>query len=121
MEVVEFTRKHTANVHDALNNIRRIIEALVAKRDARRDRFAKVIEKAMQTELGSDAEEVQKALSQTALPARWPRKRSHCPDARAIDGLFDGRCVRPALPGIVNAGDRVEVDQKAGRLLALAA
>ena len=68
MEVVEFTRKHTANVREALAEIRRIIEALVAKRDERRDGFAKVVQKAMETKLGDDAEEVQKVLSQKGIP-----------------------------------------------------
>jgi hypothetical protein len=32
VEVVEFTRKHTANVHEALGEVRTIIENLIAKR-----------------------------------------------------------------------------------------
>ena len=36
VEVVEFTRKHTANVGESLAEIRRIVEQLVAKRDQRR-------------------------------------------------------------------------------------
>src|SRR5205823_12486340 len=59
VEVVDFSRKHTANVHDSLGELRRIIEGLVAKRDARRDSFAKVIGKAMQEQLGTDADDVQ--------------------------------------------------------------
>ena len=51
VEVVEFTRKHTRNVHESLGEIRRIIEALVNKRDERRDGFAKVIEAAMKAKL----------------------------------------------------------------------
>jgi hypothetical protein len=46
VEVVEFTRKHTGNVGDSLNEIRRIIEALAEKRDERKDGFAKAIAKA---------------------------------------------------------------------------
>src|SRR5436189_5016860 len=56
VEVAEFTRKHTANVHESLGEIRRIIEALVARRDERRDGFVKVIGRAMQERLGSDAD-----------------------------------------------------------------
>ncbi len=33
MEVVEFTRKHTANVREGLGEIRRVIKTVVAKRD----------------------------------------------------------------------------------------
>src|SRR6185436_14657769 len=43
VEVVDFSRKHTANVHDSLSEIRRHIERLVEKRDDRRDGFAKVM------------------------------------------------------------------------------
>ena len=56
-EVVEFTRKHTGKVGEALSDIRRIVEELVTKRDARRDGFAAVIRKAMEQTLGEDAEE----------------------------------------------------------------
>src|SRR3954447_26853083 len=47
VEVVEFSRKHTANVHDAVREIRGIIHRLTEKRDARRDGFVRVIRKAM--------------------------------------------------------------------------
>ena len=42
-EVVEFTRKHTGKVGEALGDIRRIVEQLVEKRDARKDGFVAVI------------------------------------------------------------------------------
>ena len=41
--------------------------SLVAKRDSRRDAFAGVLRKAMQTRLGSDAEAVQKELSKHGI------------------------------------------------------
>lgn len=50
-DITEFTRKHTGKVSDALSEIRRIIENLVRKRDERKDRFAEVIAKAMETEV----------------------------------------------------------------------
>lgn len=43
VHVVEFTRKHTAQVRDGLDEIGRIIHRLVEQRDARRDGFAKVL------------------------------------------------------------------------------
>src|SRR4029078_6824536 len=64
VEVVEFTRKHTANVHEALDEVRRIIEVVVAKRDARKDSFAAVVKKAMQEQLAADADEVLKVLAE---------------------------------------------------------
>ena len=96
VEIVEFTRKHTANVHDALGDIRRIIEALVLKRDARRDTFARVIEKAMKTELGTEAEESPKASQpERDHPHAGQGSNLDCPGTRTTDDLFDGRCTHP--------------------------
>ena len=121
-EIVEYTRKHTINVHDALNNIRQIIEALVAKRDARRDRFAEVIKKAMQTELGTEAEEVQKILSQNGITRSLAKEAISIAQAQGRLTIFSMVDALTRIAGkIVNAGDRVDVDHKAGRLLALAA
>jgi hypothetical protein len=122
VEVVEFTRKHTANVHDAIGEIHRIIEALVLKRDARRDNFARVIEKAMKTELGTEPDEVQKILIGKGITRSLAKEAISI--ARAQGGLTIFALVDAItrIAGkIVNAGDRVEVDQKAGKLLALAA
>ena len=122
VEVVEFSRKHTANVHEALSEIRRAIEALVRKRDERRDGFVKAVQHAMETTLGSDAEEVQKVLSQNGVA------RSLAKEAIAIaqeKGRFTIFAMVDALTRIagkmVNAGERLAVDQKAAQLLALAA
>ena len=62
VEVIEFAPKRTARVGPALDDIRRPVEGLVATRDE----FAAVIEKAMRGKLGSDAEEVMKALANPA-------------------------------------------------------
>jgi hypothetical protein len=67
VEVIDFTRKHTARVGDAHGEIRRHVEALVAKRNERRDGFANVIKKAMREKLGADTEEVMKALVKNGL------------------------------------------------------
>lgn len=74
-EVVEFTRKHTANVRDGLGEIRRIIETLVAKRDARRDGFVECIREALREQIGADADEVAKRLVQEGIP-RGPIKEA---------------------------------------------
>ena len=66
-EVVEFTRKHTGKVGEALGDIRRIVEQLVDKRDARKDGFINVVKKAMQSKLGDDAEETMKALTKAGI------------------------------------------------------
>ncbi len=58
--------------------MRCIVEQLVAKRDERRDGFAKVMLKAMHERLGSDAEEVGKILRFLRDRARkkWPLRGS---------------------------------------------
>jgi hypothetical protein len=120
-QVVEFSRKHTANVYEALSEIRRAIEALVYKRDERRDGFLKVVKTAMETKLGDDAEEVQLILSQHGVT------RGLAKEAIAIaqeKGRFTIFAMVDALTRIagrmVNAGERLGVDQKAAQLLALA-
>ena len=72
IEVVEFSRKHTASVHQSLDELKRIIQSLVAKRDARRDGFTQVIRKAMETRLGEDADEVQSALTKNGTAKNRP-------------------------------------------------
>jgi hypothetical protein len=121
VEVVEFTRKHTANVHEALTGIRQIIEALVAKRDARRDGFAKVLRQAMQTTLASDADEAQKLLSQNAIPRAIAREAVEIAMRQGRLTVFSMVDALTRLAGqVVNAGERTELDQKASQLLALA-
>lgn len=122
VEVIEFARKHTANVHESLSEIRRIIEALVRKRDERRDGFAKVVRKAMETRLGDDAEEVAEVLAKAGI--------GHALGKRALEiareqGRFTIFALVDALTRISgemkHAGERTEADQKAGKLLQLAA
>ena len=122
VEVVEFSRKHTANVHEALTSIRRIIETLVAKRDARKDGFVTTIRKAMETKLGNDAEETLKEVCKNGIP------RSVAKEAVTLaqeKGRFTVWAVVDALTRLAqqsqNAGDRTEADEKAAQLLTLVA
>jgi hypothetical protein len=121
VEVVEFSRKHTANVRDALLDIRRIIQTLAAKRDQRRDAFAKVIERAMQTKLGNDTDEVTAALAKAGIGRLLARQAIELAQEQ---GRFTVFSMVDALTRLarrhVNAGDRTELDQQAGRLLTLA-
>lgn len=121
VEVVEFTRKHTAGVHDCLGDIRRIVEALVAKRDERKDGFARVIKKAMQTKLGNDADEVLETLSKQGVTKALARRAL---EVAREQGRFTIFSLVDALTRIAgeekNAGDRAAADQKAARLLSLA-
>jgi len=122
VEVCEFTRKHTANVHESLGEIRRIIETLVERRDERRDGFVKVISKAMHERLGDDADEAYKNLLENGIP------RSLAVEALNIakqQGRFTIFSLVDALTRVTQkarfAGDRVEADSKVSSLLTLAA
>lgn len=120
VEVVDFSRKHTANVAESLREIRRIIAQLVEKRDERRDGFARVMKKAFDTRLGDKAEDVAKVLFKHGIP------RDLAKQALAVaerQGRFTIFSLVDALTRVAgeyeNAGDRMEADEKAGALLAL--
>ena len=100
-EVVEFTRKHTGQVGEALGDIRRIVEQLVEQRDVRRDGFVEVIRKAMETKLGRDTEEALKALTKAGIRpepgqtgARPRRDEGH------LHGVLGRRRAHPACRGV---------------------
>lgn len=122
IEIESFSRKHTANVHESLAEIRRVIETLVRKRDERKDGFAKVLKKAMETKLGTDAEEVEKVLAQSGITRTLAKKAM---EIAREQGRFTIWSMVDALTRLAreqpNAGDRTEADQKAASLLALAA
>lgn len=122
VEVVDFSRKHTANVHECLSEIRRHIEQLTEKRDQRRDGFAKVMAKAFKLQLGDKAEDVAKVLSRHGIPRDMAK---HALQLAEQAGQFTVFTLVDALTRIAGeyqfVGDRVEIDQKASGLLALAA
>ena len=120
-EVVEFTRKHTANVKDGLNEIRSIIERLVVQRNARRDSFVQVMRKAATTKLGADAEEVLKVLSAGKIPAQLAKDAleiAHQQGKFTIFALVDA--LTRLSQRIRYAGDRTDLDSRIGALLELA-
>lgn len=120
VQVVEFSRKHTANVRDGLLEIRRHIEALVAKRDLRRDKFAEVLQKAMHTRLGSDAEETAKELAKHGIPQHYIKDAMEIARAQGgftIFSLVDA--LTRMTQRVTFAADRAEADAKAARLLSL--
>ncbi|MBX9790003.1 MAG: DUF932 domain-containing protein [Pirellulales bacterium] len=122
VDVFEFTRKHTANVHESLRDIRRIVEGLVEKRDERRDGFANVIQKVMETKLGDDAEEVMKVLAKNGITRSAAKKALEIAERQ---GRFTIFALVDALTRIAretsNAGDHTDADEKASQLLSLAA
>jgi hypothetical protein len=104
-----------------LSEIRRHIEQLVQKRDARRDGFAKVMAKAFRQRLGDKAEDVGKVLTKHGIPGDIARQALKVAETA---GQFTVFSIVDALTRIAGeykfAGDRVEIDTKASRLLALA-
>lgn len=121
VEVVDFSRKHTANVHEALDEIRRLIESLTRRRDERKDRFAQVIAKAMTTKLGDDAKQAGKALVKHGISGRLAKQALEIAEKKGRLTIFALVDALTQLAGKVqNAGDRVLADGKAASLLALA-
>lgn len=121
IEIVEFSRKHTANVQNALSEIRSVIESLINRRDDRRDSFASVIKKAMTQRLGDDRDEVFKTLVGEKLPSTLAR------DAIEIATQTGGFTVFSIVDALTKlsqrdnfAGSRAAMDAKIGSLLALA-
>ncbi len=121
VQVVDFSRKHTANVRDGLLEIRRHIEALVAKRDSRRDKFAEVLKKAMHTRLGTDSEEVAKELGKHGIPQHYIKDAMEIARAQGgftIFALVDA--LTRLTQRVTFAADRAEADCKVAQLLSLA-
>ncbi len=121
VEVADFSRKHTASVGDALTDIRRHVEQLVAKRDERRDGFVAAVRKAMGTTLGADTESALKELAKHGFPKGLAAEALKLAEK---DGRFTIFAVVDALTKlsqrIVYAGERADADQKAARLMQLA-
>jgi hypothetical protein len=121
VEVIDFTRKHTASVHDAFGEIRRIIENLVAKRDQRRDAFVKIIAKAMHEKLGDDADEVFKVLAQQGVSRNVAKQALEMARQQGGFTIFSLVDTLTKISGKIEyAGDRTQADAQAARLLALA-
>ena len=122
VEVAEFSRKHTANVHESLVEIRRRVEALVEKRDERRDGFVEVIRRAMATKLADNTDEVLRVLTKHGITRALAKEAT---EIARIQGGFTIFAVVDALTRLAgrlqNAADRSEADGKASALLALAA
>jgi len=122
VEVVDFTRKHTANVRECLSEIRRHIERLVNRRDQRRDGFAKVMANAFKASLGDKVEDVAKVLARHGIPRDLGQRALKLAEEAGRFTIFS---VVDALTRIAGeyqyAGDRAELDAKSSGLLALAA
>jgi histone H3/H4 len=120
LDVTEYTRKHTARVNEGLAEIRAMIEAIVSKRDARKDGFVSVIRKAMATKIGDDAEETFKELTKNGIPRSLANEALELAKEK---GRFTVWSVVDTLTRLSQksqyAGDRTEADQRASKLLSL--
>lgn len=120
IEVVEITRKHTGRVRECLLEIRLAIEKLVRTRDQRKDGFAKVIAKAMETRYGQDKDEVHKLLAKAGFARSLATKAVEIASQK---GRFTIWSMVDALTLLAResefAGNRTDAEQKASSLLAL--
>lgn len=121
IEVTEVTRKHTGRVRESLADIRAVIETLVQKRDERKDGFAHVIDRAMETTYGDDADEVQSLLAKAGFTQALTKRATELARQR---GRLTIWAVVDALTQLAReshfAGSRTEAEQKAASLLSLA-
>lgn len=121
-EIVDFSRRRIAQGREAVPEIRQVLRELAAKWDQRRDAFARVIQRAMETQLGEDADAVQAVLAKAGVGRTWAKEAI---ELSAAQGPFTVFAVVEALSKLArrmrNAGERTEVDRQAGKLLALAA
>jgi histone H3/H4 len=122
IETAEFTRKHTTNVHEALSEIRRIIDSLIAKRDERRAGFVKVLQKAMRERLGDDVETATAELLKHGITRATAKKAMEIAQEQGRFTIFAIVDALTRMAGkVTNAGDRILLDRQAGQLLSLAA
>jgi hypothetical protein len=123
VDVAEATWKHTAQVGDALNQIRRMLDALVRRRDERRDAFAAVVKKAMAEPAGADADEALKLLARENVPQALGRRAVELVRDRGqrftVFALVDA--LTSLTRDIPYAGDRAATDARVSGLLRLAA
>lgn len=121
-EVVSYRRKHTANVGEAVEDIRVLLRRLVQIRDQRKDAFAKAMANAMETKLGSNEEDVSKVLANQGIGMSYVKAAVEMMENQSRQfTLFQAVDALTRLTGrLENAGDRAEQDVKIGRLLSLA-
>ena len=118
IDVVEITRKHTANVHRTLDEIRSAVDQLMEVRNERVDAFSRTIERAMDFNL-ADADEVQSLLKDHGIPRNIIQQAVAIDQTQTVFGLVDA--ITRIAGQIANAGDRLQLDAKAASLLSLAA
>lgn len=119
-EVTEFTRKHTANVDSGLAEIRRLIVALIERRDERRDAFARIAEAAMRMTLGDDRAESLKTLVKQGFSRELSARAIQLAGSDRLTVFSAVDALTRLSQDLSYAGDRTDLDQRASSLLALA-
>ncbi len=121
VEVVDFKRKHTASVREAIPEIRQIIASLVRKRDERRDGFVEVMRKAMTERLGESADDVLDAITKRGFRRKLALAAIEIAEKQGAFTIF---AVVDALTQLAQrtdfAGHRTELDIQAASLMELA-
>ena len=109
----------TSKIQDGLSTIRSMIDAIVRKRDERKDGFAAVVQKAMEARLGADAEEAFKNVSRNGIPRSMAQEAIQIAQEK---GRLTVWSVVDALTRLTQksqyAGDRTEADAE-GRFPAI--
>lgn len=117
-EFTSFKRKHTAKVSEGLSEIRRIIAELVEKRDARKDGFYKVVQKAMASSV-EDSDEAMKLLKKKGISTRLSKKAVEIARQNGRLSIWSIVDALTQLSRSLNAGERTEADAKSSQLLTL--
>lgn len=117
-DIVDFPPTHSATVRDSLSYIRNTLKHLVGIRDQRRDGFVKIMQRALQTKLGNEVDEVMRELMMSGFNSRVAREALQIIQEEKDFTIFS---VLQALGKIAaqlpNAGDRIKADRQAASLL----
>ena len=103
-EVVEFSRKHTASVHESLAEMRRIVEQLVTKRDARKDGFVSVINLQLASEAGANVEEEGRAAQAAGLKYIHLPFDAAMPDPKVVEAFLTAVATTANQPAFIHCG-----------------
>jgi hypothetical protein len=123
VHVAEAAWRHTAQVGEALDGVRRMVGDLARRRDERRDTFAAVLKRAMTEAAGADADDALKLLAREGVPQLLGRKAVEL--VREGGRRFTAFALVDALTSLTRdipyAGDRAAADVRASSLLRLVA
>lgn len=121
--IVYYGRKHTANVKEALTDIRLRLKHLVQTKDARKDAFYTAMAAATKKSLGSTPEDLARSLSRFDLGSNMIQEsvKDIATSSKAFT-LFNTVDSLTRISGrIANPGNRNDLDCKIGKLLTYAA